>query len=168
MALSLTLTACGGAPDPAGVGTTPAAIVHPAPLLPATTDALPAITVERYRELLEQLRGTPVVVNLWASWCVPCEAEAPLLRAAAERYGERIQFLGVNIEDARDPAVAFIRSHRLPYPNAFDPPGAIRDSLGSTGRPVTVFYSADGAVARKIDGQVSETTLAQGIDLIGG
>jgi cytochrome c biogenesis protein CcmG/thiol:disulfide interchange protein DsbE len=164
----LVLAGCGGAPDPAGVGTTPAAIVRPAPLLPTTTDALPAFTPARYAELLAQLRGTPVVVNFWASWCVPCETEAPLLRAAAARHGDRIQFLGVDILDAREPATEFVRAHRLPYPNLFDPAGAIRDSVGSTGQPVTIFYAADGTVARKIDGQLSRESLAEGIDGIDG
>jgi cytochrome c biogenesis protein CcmG/thiol:disulfide interchange protein DsbE len=164
----LVLAACGGTPDPAGVGTTPAVIVRPAPLLPTTTDALPAMSPPQYERLLEQLRGTPLVVNFWASWCVPCEAEAPLLRAAAARHGERIQFLGVDILDARDAATAFVRSHRLPYPNVFDPEGAIRDAVGSTGQPVTVFYAADGTVAAKIDGQLSERSLSDAIDRIAG
>jgi len=162
--VALLAASCSGTSETATEpGATPATVVHPAPLLPATTDDLPTMSAPTYATLLGQLRGTPLIVNFWASWCAPCIEEAPLLRAAADEYADRIQFLGVNILDARSDAEAFIQEQELPYPSIFDPAGAIRDSVGSTGQPVTVFYRADGEVAVKIDGQLSAGTLQDAI-----
>ncbi len=70
-----------------------------AALLPVRVAELPTFTPQDYEQLLTQLRGTPVVVNVWASWCGPCQAEAPLLHGAVERYGDRVQFVGIDILD---------------------------------------------------------------------
>src|SRR5438094_202055 len=59
--------------------------------------ALPQLDPARFRQLLAQLRGKPVVVNIWASWCGPCIAEAPDLAAAAREFQGRVQFLGVDV-----------------------------------------------------------------------
>ena len=163
VAVTILASSCGTEEPPADGGTIPATIVRPAALLPTTTDALPSMDPASYAALLGQLRGTPVVVNFWASWCPPCIEEAPMLRAAAEEHADRIQFLGVDILDARTDAEAFIREQGLPYPNVFDPEGAVRNSVGSTGQPVTVFYRADGEVAVKIDGPLSADTLADAL-----
>jgi thiol-disulfide isomerase/thioredoxin len=119
--------------------------------------------VDAFQELLDQLRGTPVVVNVWASWCGPCKAEAPLLADASDTYGDSVQFLGVDIVDSLDGARGFIAEHDLSYPSIFDPSGAIRDSLGMIGQPVTVFYDADGNVAASYPGQLSRSALDDGI-----
>jgi cytochrome c biogenesis protein CcmG/thiol:disulfide interchange protein DsbE len=166
--LALVVAACGGAPtESAGVTDAgPAMIVSPVSSLPTTVDELPPIDVAGYEALLADLRGTPVVVNFWASWCGPCRAEAPRLGAAAARYGDRVQFLGVDILDDRDGARGFIAEHGLPYPNVFDPDGAIRTDLGSIGQPVTAFYDADGNLVAKVDGEISETDLTANLDAI--
>ena len=141
-------------------------VVTPVPSLPSTVDELPEIDVAGYDALLAELRGTPVVVNFWASWCGPCEAEAPRLTAAADEFGDRVQFIGVDILDDRGSAQAFIAAHGLPYPNVFDPSGAIRTDLGSIGQPVTVFYNADGSVAAKVDGEISAKDLTANLEAI--
>jgi thiol-disulfide isomerase/thioredoxin len=163
--LSMAAT-CGGS----GANTAGSADVGPpaqnattAALLPTHVATLPAFDVQTYQQLLTQLRGTPLVVNVWAAWCGPCEAEAPLLRSASHAYGDRVQFLGVDILDSRDGARGFIADHDLTYPSVFDPSGAIRDSLGMIGQPVTVFYDADGNVAQSYPGQLSQAALDQGI-----
>jgi cytochrome c biogenesis protein CcmG/thiol:disulfide interchange protein DsbE len=134
-----------------------------APLLPTHVAALPTFDVQTYQQLLTQLRGTPVVVNVWAAWCGPCKAEAPLLHTASQSYGDRVQFLGVDIVDSLDGARGFIAEHDLTYPSIFDPSGAIRDSLGMIGQPVTVFYDAGGNVAETYPGQLSQAELDKGI-----
>jgi thiol-disulfide isomerase/thioredoxin len=162
MALALVaLAACsrGGAPLTTG---SPAVNATVAPSLPTTVSALPNMDPAGYDQLLSQLKGTPVVVNVWASWCVPCEAEAPLLKAAAQA-NPGVQFVGVDILDSRGGATKFIQTHSIPYPSVFDPTGAIRNHLGSFGQPVTVFYSAQGEVAAKVDGQIGAQTLAADI-----
>ena len=135
-----------------------------AALLPVRVAELPTFTPRDYQRLLTQLRGTPVVVNVWASWCGPCQAEAPLLHGAVERYGDRVQFVGIDILDTIGGARGFIDDHDLAYPSLFDPTGAIRDGLGMLGQPVTVFYDADGTVVFTWPGQLTQTALGDGID----
>ena len=134
-----------------------------AALLPTHVADLPTFDTDTYQRLLTQLRGTPVVVNVWAAWCGPCKAEAPLLHAASQTYGDRVQFLGVDILDSLDGARGFIADHGLTYPSVFDPSGAIRDSLGMIGQPVTVFYDVQGNVAMTYEGQLTQTALDDGI-----
>jgi cytochrome c biogenesis protein CcmG/thiol:disulfide interchange protein DsbE len=165
VALLATAATCGGSSDPpdAAHAGPPAQNAVTAPLLPTHVAELPTFDVQTYQELLTQLRGTPVVVNVWAAWCGPCQAEAPLLHAASQTYGDRIQFLGVDILDSLDGARGFIHDHGLTYPSVFDPSGNIRDSLGVIGQPVTIFYDAEGNVAQQVEGQLSQTALDQGI-----
>jgi cytochrome c biogenesis protein CcmG, thiol:disulfide interchange protein DsbE len=153
------LTSCGPAgPSDGGEGP-PALLVSDAPLLPTTTDALTPIDVETFDQLRAQVRGTPLVVNFWASWCDPCEEEMPMLAEAARTHDDQIQFLGVDILDTTEPARAFIERFDVPYPNVFDAMGDTRNAVGSIGQPVTVFYAADGSVVRKVDGQLTESEL---------
>lgn len=156
---------CGGSSEPpdADDAGPPAVNAVTTPLLPTHVAELPMFDVQTYQELLTQMRGTPVVVNVWAAWCEPCKAEAPLLHTASQTYGDRVQFLGVDIVDSLDGARAFIAEHDLTYPSIFDPSGAIRDSLGLIGQPVTVFYDAEGNVASSYPGQLSQTALDEGI-----
>jgi cytochrome c biogenesis protein CcmG, thiol:disulfide interchange protein DsbE len=159
-------TACGGSgsnPEVAADAGSPARNAASAALLPTHVAELPTFDVQTYQRLLTELRGTPVVVNVWAAWCGPCEAEAPLLRDAGLTYGDRVQFLGVDILDSLDGARGFIADHGLTYPSVFDPSGAIRDSLDMIGQPVTVFYDADGNVVKTSPGQLTQTALDRGI-----
>jgi cytochrome c biogenesis protein CcmG/thiol:disulfide interchange protein DsbE len=167
LALASMAATCGGStpPDPDGradPGPT-AQNATTAASLPSNVAELPAFDVEEYQQLLTQLRGTPVIVNIWAAWCGPCKAEAPLLHGASHTYGDRVQFLGVDILDSLDGARRFIAEHGLTYPSIFDPSGAIRDSLGMVGQPVTVFYDAEGTKVSSWDGQLSQEALDDGI-----
>src|SRR5712692_8645206 len=78
-----------------GWGLTHPANKAPATLVGAPAPALAIRTFDGVEYDLGQLRGTPIVINFWASWCVACRLEAPVLRAAANRYAGRIQFLGI-------------------------------------------------------------------------
>jgi cytochrome c biogenesis protein CcmG/thiol:disulfide interchange protein DsbE len=162
--LFLAAATCGGSPSAGGTDPGPAATnATTATLLPTHVASLPTFDVQQYQQLLTQLRGTPVVVNVWASWCRPCKAEAPLLHDAAARYGGRVQFLGVDIEDSLASARTFIDDYAIAYPSVFDPSGAIRDSLGMIGQPVTLFYDATGAIASSWPGQLSRQALDEGV-----
>ena len=134
-----------------------------ASLLPTHVAALPTLDTAAFARLLTQLHGTPVVVNVWASWCVPCQAEAPLLRVASATYGARVQFLGVDVLDSVAGARDFIAKERMSYPSVFDPSGAIRNALGMVGQPATVFYDASGTVVSSWDGQITRQVLDEGI-----
>jgi len=107
-----------------------------------------------FRARLATLRGRPVVVNAWASWCGPCRFEMPYLARAAVRFGRRVAFVGVNAEDSHGDATAFLRTHWIPYPSYVDPDDKIADEIGvRAGLPTTVFYGRDGKVAFVHQGQ---------------
>ena len=113
---------------------------------------------------LAQLRGTPVVLNFWASWCDPCRAEAPVLQRAWSREGARgVLFLGLNMQDITDDARAFARAARVTYPSLRDRSNGVAHRWGVTGLPETFFLSAQGRVVGHVIGAVSPAQLAAGI-----
>jgi cytochrome c biogenesis protein CcmG/thiol:disulfide interchange protein DsbE len=93
--------------------------------------------------------GKPLVLNFWASWCGPCADEAPLLQAAAQREGDRVQFVGVNVEDIDADAQTFLRQNGISYPNGSGNAGAISVTYGMRGVPETYFIAPDGRLIRK-------------------
>jgi len=104
------------------------------------------------------LKGTPMVVNFWASWCVPCKQEAPVLNAAARDYGGRVQFIGVDIQDSDSAARAYQAEVQSPYPVG---PSIVGSYLhwGVTAPPETFFVDAHGVVISKIVGPVDRQRL---------
>ncbi len=108
---------------------------------------------------LDDLEGKPVVVNFWASWCVPCKDEAPMLREAHERYGDEIAFVGVDIRDARDDALEFADRYGLDYVHVRDEDLAIYDSFGLTGQPETFFIDENGVILEHVPGPLYRETL---------
>jgi thiol-disulfide isomerase/thioredoxin len=157
MALAMVTAACTGASrnSPAGLTQVLSRLAQsPSPtdghtgdatLLPSSPTALPSFTPVQFQQLLSQLRGKPVVVNIWASWCGPCIAEAPDLARIARQFEGRVQFIGVDILDDRSRARNFVATYGLPFPSVFDASGAIRDALGYIGQPVTIVLNAAGA-----------------------
>ena len=102
---------------------------------------------------LSALRGGPVLVNFWASWCVPCRTEVPLLNRLAREYGPQgLRVLGVNIQDLEPEARRFIRQYRVAYPNVRDRDGRVPRAYGVTGVPETFFVDARGHITRKVPG----------------
>jgi len=139
--LAIAAAACVGNGAPGAPTSTGSAASN---LLPATSTALPEFDPAKFQRLLSQLRGAPAVVNVWASWCGPCAREAPELATVSSAYRGRVQFVGVDIEDQLTNARAFIERYGWVYPSVFDPSGAIRDSLGLLGVPVTIIYDPSG------------------------
>jgi cytochrome c biogenesis protein CcmG, thiol:disulfide interchange protein DsbE len=95
---------------------------------------------------LAQLRGTPVVVNKWASWCGPCRLEFPWFQSLAEKRGGQIAFLGVNANDSDGSAKTFLSELPLPYPSYLDPDLHIAQDLGGPPQafPTTTYYDRSG------------------------
>jgi cytochrome c biogenesis protein CcmG/thiol:disulfide interchange protein DsbE len=115
---------------------------------------------------LEDLAGKPLVLNFWASWCVPCEDEAPMLREAYERHGDAVHFVGVDIRDARSDALAFIEKHDLRFPSVRDEDLGIYRDYGLTGQPETFFIDADGILVEHVAGPLTDDRLAELVDLL--
>lgn len=115
---------------------------------------------------LDDLAGKPAVINFWASWCGPCEEEAPLLQQAHEEYGDEIMFLGIDIRDARSDAEEFIARHGLTYPSVRDETMEIYADFGLTGQPETFFIDSEGVLVRHVPGPVTEESLFQVLDVL--
>lgn len=128
-------------------------------LLPEDRLELPEFDLEMFRSLIKELRGTPVVVNIWGSWCPPCRVEAPALSTVAHEFLGEVQFIGVDILDSREGAREFIQEFDWPYPHVFDPPGAIRDGLGYIGQPITFIVDREGVTVFEWNGEITEDQL---------
>lgn len=108
--------------------------------------------------------GEAVVLNVWASWCAPCRAEAPALAALAEEFdGRGVQFAGLDTRDSDVSARAFVERFGIPYPNVIDRDGRLQllfsDSLPPQAIPSTLVIDPQGRVAARALGKVSESSL---------
>lgn len=119
-----------------------------------------------YLDRIDTLRGLPIVVNKWASWCGPCRREFPVFQEAAKRYGGQIAFLGVNMNDSRKDAREFMNERPLPYPSYIDDKLEISKLLPPLrGAPTTGFYSVRGNLLHvKIGEYKSAAALRADID----
>lgn len=101
--------------------------------------------VAAFERELASLKGKPVVVNQWASWCGPCRFEFPFFADLSKRYESQVAFLGVNSKDARDSAERFLNEQPVPYKHFYDPDTKIaRTFRGGRTWPTTAFYTREG------------------------
>ena len=112
------------------------------------------------RVSLEQLKGRPVVVNFWASWCGPCQSEHPVLEWDAKQFGTQAQFLGVVFEDTDDNARAFLSRFGASFPQLSDPRSRMAVDYGVAGVPETYFIDTQGTIRGKHVGPIDPQTLA--------
>lgn len=124
------------------------------------SDQVEPVTRAEFDGILVGLRGTPVIVNVWASWCAPCRTEMPLLERASRAYRGRVAFLGVASRDSRDSAAKFLDDLEVTYPSVFDGTGDVRSGLELRGFPTTYVFDAEGRLLHAIVGGVSEQQLA--------
>jgi cytochrome c biogenesis protein CcmG/thiol:disulfide interchange protein DsbE len=100
---------------------------------------------DAYKARLAALRGHPVVVNQWASWCGPCRAEFPHFQRLSVSLGKRVAFMGVDFQDNDGDAAAFLKRYPIPYPSFKDGDGKVSQVFNGVGPlPKTVFYDAGG------------------------
>ena len=126
-------------------------------LLPGGADA--------FQQRLAELRGHPVVVNKWASWCGPCREEMPWLQREAARRGKRIAFIGVDSRDSDAAAKEFLNEFPVPYPSYTDPDQDIALLIDATiGTPATAIYDSSGKQVHVQQGEyASQDALAADI-----
>ena len=140
-----------------------AACTSSGPEAVVTPGDLPLASAQDITELVAA-DPRPAVVNVWASWCGPCRSEAPLLREAHAEYGDRVLFVGVDIQDTQESAKAFIEEFGLDFQHFFDPNRDIPAAWGGLGVPLTYFLSADGEVLALHNGILDERTLVEGLE----
>jgi peroxiredoxin len=151
------------------VRTPPSSVSTAARAYPPGTPA-PALRLEGLdggRVDLAALRGRPVVVNFWATWCDPCVREFPLLRqAAATHRPDRLAVVGVLTNDRPAAARAFVRRHHATWPVGIDPDAATAGRWGAVGLPHTFFIRPDGTLASHQLGELTQAALDRQLALI--
>jgi cytochrome c biogenesis protein CcmG/thiol:disulfide interchange protein DsbE len=115
---------------------------------------------------LSELRGTPVVLNFWASWCVPCGREAPRLAASATAHQGEVVFLGLDVKDFSDDARKFLRKHKANYVSVREGGSRSYDAYGLTGLPETYFLDSRGRIVSHVLGEISRAQLESGIETL--
>lgn len=127
--------------------------------LPAAGELTP-LSADDFEGVLVGLRGTPVIVNIWASWCSPCRTETALLERTWKAHSDEVTIIGVASKDVASSSRAFMNEFDVTYPNVFDTSGDIRARLGLRGFPTTYVFDADGTLRTTIVGGLTEQRLA--------
>ncbi len=145
----------------------------PAEQIPANRTAQPAVgypapdftlaTLDGGEFSLAAQRGTPLVVNFWATWCGPCEREIPTLQAAAERYGDRVQIVGVDQGEPPAEVQLFVEQYGMTFPIPLDAGGAVVHAFNVQGLPTTFFIDGEGVIRKIWPGEMNSVTLTEGI-----
>ncbi len=100
-------------------------------------------------------QGKPILLNIWASWCIPCREEAQLLEAYWQKNRDKVLFLGVNVQDKQTDALSFIKEFSLTFPSVFDERGRIALDYGYYGVPETFVINREGKVLARHAGALS-------------
>jgi thiol-disulfide isomerase/thioredoxin len=156
----------GGSTDAAALPPAPA-IGHPAPdfTLPVADTRADADAASAEFSL-SALRGKPVVLNFWATWCPPCRAELPELDAASDRLAGEVVIAGVNQAEARAEVEAFARDLDLSFPIPLDESAQASQDYSVRSLPTTFFIDRSGIIRHIQVGPVTEATLAQHLETI--
>ncbi|MGH9458495.1 MAG: TlpA family protein disulfide reductase [Thermoanaerobaculia bacterium] len=114
------------------------------------------------------IKGTPLVINFWATWCVPCYAEHGVLTRSARRLGSDVQFLGVVYDDEESRILDFLAKNGRAYPTVVDEEGKVAIAYGVYGVPETFFVDATGTIVAKHEGPLDDATLAAYVARLSG
>ena len=112
--------------------------------------------------------GKPMVLNFFASWCVPCREELPLLERASRRSGGAVSFVGVDVNDSRRGATAMLDEAGVTFPAGYDPDRSVATRYALRGMPTTVFIDAGGRVAEVAHGRLTAADLDRRLARLSG
>ena len=112
---------------------------------------------------LDDLRGIPVVLNFWATWCGPCQRELPALQGAAERYAGEVLIVGVDQGEAAETVQKYVDDLGLTFPVPMDAELEVGNRYNVKGMPTTYFIDGNGIIRHTWTGEMNSVTLAEGI-----
>jgi cytochrome c biogenesis protein CcmG/thiol:disulfide interchange protein DsbE len=169
--LSVVAAACGGDGDEGGNAVGRPSSQESEGVAEADGD-LPSVEVEMAdgttATLTDFVDGTPLVLNFFASWCAPCRAEMPGFAAVHRDIGDRVNFLGLALQDTNDASAELVELTGVAYPWGLDPTGEILVELGGFAMPTTVYIAADGEIVGTENGAIDESQLRDRLtDLFG-
>lgn len=150
-----TATAVDTAPDPANANVAPDFALS---LL--TDDQSSAVLA------LEDLRGRPVLLSFWTTWCPYCRAQTPALIDAYRQYASDVAFVGVNVREEQQTVARYVTDMGIPYPIVLDGDGAVANAYHVNGFPTTFLLDADGNIINQHVGQLTETDLTHFLSVI--
>lgn len=136
---------------------------------PAHNFTLPLLSNQQHTPpiSLAGFRGKAIILNFWASWCSPCQDEAPLLQAEWQKVHSRnIVFLGVDFQDTQSSGLNFLHTFHISYPNVFDATGSTGATYDLTGLPTTYFINSSGVVMNNIPHQMTSQELQQNVQAL--
>ncbi len=167
IALALVAAACGGGGDATGVdadrpsGGESEGVAEGGGDLPSSRFELADGTTATFADLLD---GRPLVVNFFASWCAPCRAEMPDFAAVHSDVGDRVDFVGLALQDTPDASAELVELTGVDYPWGLDPNAELFIAFGGFAMPTTVYVSADGEVVGQDNGAIDAGALRNRLD----
>ncbi len=164
LVVALLAGACGSGSTPAPGGASPSVIHIGSPLIGKAAPALVGTTLDGAPFDLATLKGSPVLVNFWASWCGPCRDEFPLIADAEKRHAaDGLKVVGVLFKDDAGPAKEFVVAENADWPSVTDPARALGPAWAVLAPPQSYFVDRDGIVR---DVQIGQVRNAQELDTI--
>ena len=148
-----------------GLGKDPAAIRSPLVGKPAPTFALREVGTNNTIDIA-QYRGKPLIINFWATWCMPCWEEHPVLVANARALQPNVQFLGVVFDDKEDKILGFLQQRGTAYPTVVDDKGKTAIAYGVGGVPETYFLDANGVIRAKYAGPMDADAIQENLQKV--
>ncbi|MFK7805363.1 MAG: TlpA family protein disulfide reductase [Anaerolineae bacterium] len=149
--LWLALSRQSAPPDPANLTVAPS----PGHLAPDFT----LTTLDGAEIQLSQLRGKPVIINFWATWCGPCRHETPQFQSFYERFSDDVVLLGINQREGLGQVNSFVEEFGMTYPVLLDTDGTVYDDYQVFGLPTTWFVNPDGVLTSVAPGGITEAFL---------
>ncbi|MFN8419661.1 MAG: TlpA disulfide reductase family protein [Anaerolineae bacterium] len=157
LALALLILTTAGLPPRNGTlllpGKTPVAAE-----VSALAPDIEAFDIQDRRFSLTALRGTPLIINFWATWCAPCVVEMPLLQSAHEQYPE-LRLVGINVAEPRVQVINWARQYGITYDLLIDGDGRLGYNYMVRALPMTIFVAGDGTIRQIVNGTLSEDQL---------
>ena len=117
----------------------------------------------RFDNSQDQPLAKPIVLNFWATWCAPCQRELPELQAAEERYGDRVEIIGIDEGESASVVVPFVDERGLTFTILLDSDTAVGSRYNVLGMPTTFFIDREGIIRHIWTGEMNRITLAEGI-----